>query len=61
MKTSRITNVILCEKKVSALRHLKDHIKTVHDGWKDHKCDICNKNFALERKLKEHFKNHSRR
>ena len=52
MKTSRITNVILCEKKVSALRHLKDHIKTVHDGWKDHKCDICNKNFALERKLK---------
>ena len=45
-------------KKLSALHHLKDQIKTVHDGRKDHKCDICNKNFALERKLKEHFKNH---
>ncbi len=41
----------LCEKKFD---FIKVHYKAVHLGIKDHKCDHCNKSFAMKRTLLDH-------
>ena len=36
-------------------QHLKVHIRTVHEGKKDHICDSCGKGFPVAGKLKQHI------
>ena len=34
---------------------MKIHIRTVHEGVKEHKCDHCGKTFGLRHNLKKHI------
>ena len=34
---------------------LERHLHTVHDGYKDHKCESCGKSFSLAGELKRHI------
>ena len=38
------------------LSNLKTHIKSVHEGLKNHKCDLCDKKFGHSSVLKKHIK-----
>ena len=38
----------------STKQNLERHIKTIHEGVKDYKCDICDKVFGRCDRLKEH-------
>ena len=44
-----------CGKLFSRAGTLKIHIKTVHNGQKDHKCDSCEKAFSSAQSLKKHI------
>ena len=36
--------------------NLKRHIRTVHEKQKDHKCDLCGKEYFAKKRLNEHIK-----
>ena len=36
-------------------RSLRKHIRTVHEGHKDHKCESCNKSFSHAHHLRRHI------
>ena len=40
---------------ISQAGHLKNHIYTVHEGNKDHKCKSCGKSFSEAGSLKKHI------
>ena len=42
----------ICHKVSSGPQNLKRHIKMVHEGLKNHKCDICGKYFSMRPDLK---------
>ena len=44
-----------CEKTFSSSGDLKKHIKAVHNGQKNHKCDLCGKSFSRAHYLKIHI------
>ena len=35
--------------------HIKKHIKNIHQGKKDHKCDACGKSYVDLQGLKRHI------
>ena len=37
--------------------NLNTHIKNVHEGQKNYKCDLCDKAFSQQQKLMRHIKN----
>ena len=39
--------------------NLKRHIKRVHEGIKNHQCDVCEKKFASKNEVKEHMTMHT--
>ena len=43
------TNVTLVE------NNLRQHIHTVHEGYKDHKCESCGKTFSSAQYVKKHI------
>ena len=48
-----------CGKRFGKIIHLREHIKYVHEGIRDHKCDHCNKAYRRPGQLREHMiKNH---
>ena len=38
---------------------MKKHFQIVHDGRKDHKCTVCPKCFAEEKRLNDHMNIHT--
>ena len=52
MKTKKCES---CEKSFSQGGGLKRHIRTVHEGQKDHKCESCGKSFSESGSLKKHI------
>ena len=44
-----------CGKSFSHANSLKRHIRTVHEGLKDHKCEFCGKSFSQGQNLKKHI------
>ena len=60
MKDTKIINVyhfIICDhKSFYQAGDLKKHIKTVHEGHKDHKCGSCSKSYFQAGDLKIHIK-----
>ena len=44
-----------CGKLFSEAGYLKKHIRTVHEGHKDHKCESCDKSFSQAGFLKRHI------
>ena len=44
-----------CNKFFSKEGNLKVHIRTVHEGHKDHQCEFCNKSFSHAGDLKRHI------
>ena len=46
-----------CSKLFSQLRHLKNHIKAVHEHIKTQKCDECGKLFSTKFILRRHIQN----
>ena len=56
---AKVTNKIkcrICDKKFGRSDFLKTHVKTVHDGIKDHQCKICNKKFGQLSAMRRHVK-----
>ena len=51
------------DKSFTSKKHLKNHIKKVHEGKRGlYKCDSCGKNLTSEKFLKNHIKrNHERK
>ena len=47
-----------CTKSYTSSESLKMHIKSVHEDFKEQKCDICDKKFASFLKLRRHNKTH---
>ena len=45
MKVTKISNMT-CGKLFSYAGNMRRHIKTVHEGDKDFKCDSCEKSFT---------------
>ena len=45
-----------CRKFFNRKRDLKRHIKTVHEGIKDHHCSFCEKSFSRADRLNSHVK-----
>ena len=46
----------ICNRKsFKTSNHLKKHIKTIHEGRKDFKCDSCGKSFTAAGSLKIHI------
>ena len=45
----------ICEKTIQ-LGSLKRHIKTLHEGQRNQKCDYCGKYFTESGSLKRHIK-----
>ena len=44
----------ICAKKFTTKWSLKVHMKTIHEGAKDHECAICGKKFSRKSSLKRH-------
>ena len=56
MKATKITNVsLVVGKSFSRPDRLKKHIHTVHEGYKDYKCESCSKSFSHSQSLKTHI------
>ena len=56
---AKVTNKIkcrICDKKFGRSDCLKIHVKTVHDGIKDHQCKFCNKKFGRLGHMNRHVK-----
>ena len=51
---------IQCDASFAQKHNLNQHISTVHDGKKLVKCEICNKSFRDNYKLKRHQKVHTK-
>lgn len=51
---NKYVNCPTCQKCVQATS-LKKHIRTIHEGQKDHKCKFCGKGFTQSFTLKEHI------
>ena len=45
-----------CQQSFTTSRHLNSHIKRVHEGQSNHKCDICWQSFTKSRNLNTHIK-----
>ena len=45
-----------CGKGFSYSGYLKQHVKVVHEGVRDHVCNHCKKGFSKSRDLKKHVK-----
>ena len=43
-----------CGKAFSRAGHLNTHINSVHNGQKDHKCDLCETAFSSKQMLQKH-------
>ena len=56
MKEKAITNVLPVKKSYTASESLKNHIKTIHEGHRNHKCDTCGKYFTELGSLMMHIK-----
>ena len=56
MKDKEITNVILVENLSQHQDIKRPHVKTIHDGQKDHECEFCDRSFAMAGDLKRHIK-----
>ena len=56
MNSKEITNVILVENLWLDQDLLKKHIKTIHEGERNYKCDSCGKSFTQSGILKTHIK-----
>ena len=54
MKAAKITNDS-CGKSFTQSHSLETHLHTVHDGYKDYKCEFCDKSFSKARSLKMHI------
>ena len=55
---AKVTNKLkcrICDKKIVQY-YMKEHVKTVHDGIKDHQCKICKRKFGQLENMKEHVK-----
>ena len=50
-----IYSSLICGKSMKNY-YLSTHVKTVHDGRKDHKCDLCEKSFSQAGHLSKHIK-----
>ena len=49
----------VCKKCSATLRFLEKHVLVVHEGIKDHWCDICDERFSSKSKIEGHFdRNH---
>ena len=46
----------LCKYEVSRKSDLQKHIKNVHEGKKDHKCQNCGKEYTEKKNLRQHIK-----
>ena len=44
----------ICTKTLTTQMKLKMHIKTIHGGHKDYKCESCGKSFSQAENLKRH-------
>ena len=56
-QTTKKHKCYLCDKVFyGSSRDLRDHIKSVHEGVKDHDCESCEKSFTTRRHLLSHFK-----
>ena len=54
MKAAKITNDS-CGKSFTQSHSLETHLHTVHDGYKDYKCEFCKKSFSQAVHLKRHI------
>ena len=54
MKAAKITNDS-CGKSFTQSHSLETHLHTVHDGYKDCKCEFCKKSFSQAVHLKRHI------
>lgn len=48
-----------CSKEFSTLRSLIRHRKNIHNGKKEHHCDVCGKSFADKTALERHQRSHT--
>ena len=56
MKVKKISNVTLVENFFSQGGNMRTHIKSVHEGQKDFKCNYCGKNFSQAGNVRKHIK-----
>ena len=54
---AEIMNCKYCGKIFNKTSNFKSHVKTVHEGVKEHKCETCGKLFGQLSNLKTHIKN----
>ena len=49
MKAKKVSNRIQksCKKSFATIYYFKNHIRTIHDEYKENKCDICDKKFPV--------------
>ena len=53
---TKLSNVTIVEKLFTCSGHMRRHIKTVHEGCKDFKCESCEKLFTQADSLRGHIK-----
>ena len=46
----------ICDKRFTRNWSLNQHIRSVHEGQKNHECNQCNKKFATSSSLRRHIK-----
>ena len=57
MKATKIKNVkVVVPKLFTQLIHMKQHIKRIHEGKQDYKCEHCCKSFSQAVHLKSHVR-----
>ena len=44
-----------CDKSFKQKGNLKNHIHTIHNGYKDHNCEYCGKSLTRANVLKKHI------